>query len=251
MEPFAGSAAVSLAAAVLYPRARFWLNDAFGPLAELWRRVLHAPAELTDAYAALWRDERAGAYERIRERFNSSGEPASLLYLLARCVKAAVRFNAQGAFNQSPDRRRRGVAPERLGKQLCDVSALLAGRTVITSRDFGEVLAETTEDDFVYLDPPYEGTSSGSDRRYQQGLTRSRLVAEAKRLLGRRVPFALSYDGKLGERSYGPSLEPELGLSPHWLDAGVSSQATLLGARERTVEALYLSPTLVPRNRKS
>lgn len=242
---------MSLAAAARYPDARFWINDALGPLAELWREVLRAPDALALAYATFWSDERPDAYEQIRALFNRTGQPAALLYLLARCVKAAVRFNALGAFNQSPDRRRRGVSPARLGEQLRTVSALLARRTEISSRDFGAVLAETTEADLVYLDPPYEGTSTGSDRRYHQSLARTRLVEETRGLLERGVPFALSYDGKLGERSYGPSLEAELGLTPRWLDGGVSSQATLLGARERTVEALYLSPALLPRKRKS
>lgn len=250
VEPFAGSAAMSLATAVRYPRARFWINDALGPLAELWRSVLAGPDALTDGYETIWNDRREDVYERARTRFNQTGEPAALLYLLARCVKAAVRFNASGGFNQSADRRRRGVSPARLRAQLRAASALLAGRTQVTARDFGAVLAELGQDDLAYLDPPYEGTSTGTDRRYQQGLSRARLVEEIRGLLDRKIAFALSYDGKRGERSYGASLEADLGLAPRWLDAGISSQATLLGARERTVEALYLSP-LPPRKRKS
>ena len=95
------------------------------------------------------------------------------------------------------------------------------------------------------------GTSTGSDRRYQQSLARARLVEEARALMSRNIPFALSYDGRVGQRTYGASLEAELGLVPRWLDAGVSSQATLLGAHERTVEALYTSGIEPPRKRKS
>lgn len=251
VEPFAGSAAITLAAAARFPEASFWINDALEPLAELWRGVLADPEELVRGYEAVWNDRRPDTYERTRSRFNRTGDPAALLYLLARCVKAAVRFNARGEFNQAPDRRRLGVSPARLALQLTAVSRLLGGRTLVTSKDFGAVLVDLSSDDLVYLDPPYEGTSTGSDRRYQQSLARARLVAEIRGLLAREIPFALSYDGKLGERRYGATLEAEIGLAPRWLDGGVSTQATLLGALERTTEALYLSPALAPRKRKS
>ncbi len=48
-----------------------------------------------------------------------------------------------------------------------------------------------------------------------------------------------------GERTYGPPLPAALGLSRLLLDAGTSSQATLLGRAEKTVESLYLSPGLL------
>lgn len=242
VEPFAGSAAVSIAWAARVPSARLWLNDAWGPLAELWRCLLRDPEALAAGYARAWGEERTDAYEALRARFNQSGEPALLLYLLARCVKAAVRFNQRGEFNQAPDRRRRGTEPGRMARQLVAVSQLLAGRTTITSLDFERVVATLEPRDVVYLDPPYEGTTTGRDRRYAQGLPRARLVAVLQTLLTRRTPFALSYDGALGHKTYGPTLEQEIGVAPRWLDAGPSSQATLSGTPRRTTEALYVSP---------
>jgi DNA adenine methylase len=50
--------------------------------------------------------------------------------------------------------------------------------------------------------------------------------------------------GRLGEKTYGEGLPPELGLTRVELDGGRSAQATLLGRDERTVESLYLSPKL-------
>ena len=38
-----------------------------------------------------------------------------------------------------------------------EAASLLQGQTVITSWDYTAVLAACTPDDFVYLDPPYQG----------------------------------------------------------------------------------------------
>ena len=55
--------------------------------------------------------------------WGETGKPDLLLYLLARCVKAAVRYNASGEFNQSPDNRRRGMPPHDARKYSRDFGA--------------------------------------------------------------------------------------------------------------------------------
>ena len=56
------------------------------------------------------------------------------LYLLARCIKGAVRYNNEGMFNQSPDKRRLGTRPETMRQNIMAVSLLLRGKTVVTAR---------------------------------------------------------------------------------------------------------------------
>ena len=92
----------------------------------------------------------------------------------------------------------------------------------------------------IYLDPPYVGTSTGRDRRYASGLDSERLAAEVASLRARGAAVLISYDGETGGRSYAPPLPESLRLERRLLDAGRSSQATLLGRDERTLEALYL-----------
>jgi DNA adenine methylase len=58
------------------------------------------------------------------------------------------------------------------------------------------------------------------------------------------VALALSYDGRRGARTYGSPLPASLGLRRVELVAGRSSQATLLGRAEVTIESLYLSREL-------
>ena len=247
VEPFAGSGALSLACAAEGRARRYWLNDLNKPLAELLQRMVDLPEELADAYAALWRGEEADTlahFYSLREQFNRTQEAHLFLYLLARCIKGAVRYNSAGAFNQSPDKRRLGTHPATMRKNIHGVSRLLRGRTVVTMEDFRTVLQQATTDDVIYMDPPYQGTSGERDSRYLAGLAFDDFVAALDDLNQRGLRYVISYDGRMGNKSYGEPLPGFLHLQHIKLPAGRSTQATLLGRADETVESLYLSPAL-------
>jgi DNA adenine methylase len=174
VEPFAGSAAITLACAAQRRFERYVLADALEPLCSLWNSICTNPIKIADEYERLWQLERALpiiAFYDIRAEFNQDSEPAKLLYLLARCVKNAVRFNPAGEFNQSPDKRRKGTHPERMRAELLGAYELLHGRCVVEHSDFMEMFAMAKQGDFFYLDPPYQGTSNGRDQRYISGVS--------------------------------------------------------------------------------
>lgn len=248
-EPCAGSAAISLAAAATGLADTQVIGDSLAPLIALWRMIVDEPEAVARAYTALWagdRGERDARYLRIRESFNEDGDPAKLLYLLVRCAKNAPRFNQRGQFNQAADLRRAGMRPAKMQRALIGAAHLLQGRTLLRCGDLMETMADATEDDLVYLDPPYQGTSSGRDRRYHQGMDRERLVGVLLDLNRRRVPFLLSYDGRSGARCYGEVLPDQIDAVRIELHAGTSSQATLLGRSAITLESLYVSLAIAP-----
>ncbi len=248
VEPFCGSAALSIAAAARGRAREFWLNDFNKPLAELLALMINNPKDLAKAYSEIWRAEREDAlehYYQVRESFNRSHEPRQLLYLLTRCVKGAVRYNAEGLFNQSPDKRRLGTRPETMKENIASISALLRGKTIVTSFSYEDVLANVREDDLVYMDPPYQGVCGERDSRYFSGISFAGFVEQLEKLNRRHIRYVVSYDGRLGKRTYGKPLPAKLNLTLVELEAGRSSQATLLGRDEVTVESLYLSPALV------
>jgi DNA adenine methylase len=248
IEPFAGSAAVTLATAYLRRARRFFLNDAHEPLMKLWKKIVHEPEELSEDYKALWL-EQAGQereyYDWVRNRFNQTNEPHYFLYLLARCVKAAIRYNGDGNFNNSPDNRRLGMRPGTMAQNIRNTSALLRGRVRLTCKDFQEVLAEATADDVVYMDPPYQGVCDTRDHRYSPKVRFDSFVDALIDLNRRAVPFIVSYDGRTGEKVHGRPLPATLDLVRFEVEAGRSTQATLLGRKDTTVESLYLSPALL------
>ena len=250
IEPFAGSAAVSLAALQAGLVHSVMLNDINRPLMELWKAIFEHPEELSERYSALW-NEQAGQervfYDTVRMRFNRDHQPADFLYLLARCVKASVRYNRNGDFNQSPDNRRRGRHPSAMKHDIVATSQLLRGRAQLFSLDYKEIVNQANPKDVLYLDPPYQGVSAKRDPRYVEAVAYDSLVETLSMMKDKASSFILSYDGKTGEKAFGQNLPAALNLTLLEIDAGVSSQATLLGRRERTTEFLYLSPALVER----
>jgi DNA adenine methylase len=249
-EPFAGSAAISLAVAIRRPGAELRINDSNAALAALWREIIDHPQQIAEEYAALWTQQLGRPrefYDEVRDRFNATGRPDLFLYLLARCVKAAVRYNGRGEFNQSPDNRRLGSRPERMARHIAVASALLRGRARVTSLDFRAALIDATPDDVIYLDPPYQGVSKNHDRRYADIMGYDDLVNALRHFNDRNLSFIVSYDGRTGERTYGKALPETLRLRRYEIDAGRSTQSTLAGGADRTVESLYLSPALEDR----
>ncbi len=248
VEPFAGSAAVSIAAACFGKASRFHLNDLNQPLVTLWHEIINDPQGIADGYKRLWEKQQGKErrfYDSVRDEFNRTKRPDYLLYLLARCVKASVRYNSKGEFNQSPDNRRLGRNPEQMAEDIFAVSNLLRGRVMITSRDYKEVLAGATTRDLVYMDPPYQGVCSSGDQRYYSGVDFSEFSRALRDLTRRHIPFILSYDGRTGDKSYGQELPLELELQRVEIIAGRSTQSTLLGGAEITYESVYVSRELV------
>ena len=122
---------------------------------------------------------------------------------------------------------------------------VLAGRSQAACADFVELFGNAETGDLFYLDPPYQGTSEGRDSRYIGGVSRERMIEGLEILNAKRVPFILSYDGFCGEKTYGDRLPASL-ASRLLLDVGRSSQATLNGRDDKTIESLYISHELVP-----
>ncbi|MBE9016030.1 DNA adenine methylase [Chroococcidiopsidales cyanobacterium LEGE 13417] len=248
VEPFAGTAAISIAASSKEISQNFWINDLNQPLVKLLQAIVETPEEIATAYTDIWNEQHSDSiehYYQVREQFNKTNEPQLFLYLLARCVKGAVRYNSEGFFNQSPDKRRKGTQPDKMRKNIEGVSQLLKNKCKFTCWDYKDVLAEVRQSDFVYIDPPYQGVCGDRDSRYFAGIEFDDFVLALEDLNQKEVAFAVSYDGKRGNKTFGNSLPEELGLKKIEIKVGRSSQATLLGRDEVTIESLYLSPSLL------
>lgn len=251
-EPFCGSAATTLAAATKNIATSYYINDSLVPLGKLWKLILNTPEFLATSYSEIWHGHVNRSHEHyyeIRDQFNIDQDPAKLLYLLARCVKNAVRFNSSGEFNQSADQRRLGTRPEKMRREIFSAHKILSGITKVSTIDYRDILKGACSKDLVYLDPPWQGTSTKKDNRYFQQLELGGLISSLKNLNERGVPFLLSFDGRLGSKTYGGTLPADLKLTRLEINAGRSSQATLSGNSEVTFESLYVSPvfsTLFP-----
>ena len=251
IEPFAGMAAITIAVARQQRTSAYVINDINKPLVALLEEAIQHPERLIAKYRSLWSgqfDYPGGSvehYYHVRDLFNEGQQTAeNMLYLLARCVKGSVRYGRNGKFNQSPDKRRNGTNPRTLAENVRCISGMLRDKAVFASTDYNEILDMAQKGDIIYMDPPYQGVSNVRDCRYVAGIDFTDFVRAVDGLNRKGVDFVISYDGKCGDKVYGDELPSYLGCQKIYLNAGLSSQATLLGKKETTFEALYLSRNL-------
>lgn len=257
IEPFSGTCAISILAAAENKCDSFWVNDINEPLIKMMEECIDDPQKLSDEYLAIWEGQfqsnqnNIDYFYKVRDEFNHGmKDPARMLFLLARVVKGAVRYNVRGELNQSCDKRRYGTKPQIVANNAFKISGLLKGKTYFSSKDYKEVLALAKPGDLVYMDPPYQGTSNRDnprDNRYIQGVDFEEFAEELAKLNERKVDFIVSYDGMTGDKMIGKKLPQELNLNHIYINAGLSAQATLHGKKEITYESLYTSSQLKSR----
>jgi DNA adenine methylase len=248
IEPFAGSAAISIASAYYFKAQKFIINDINRPLVSLWDEIINNPTHIIKNYYDIWSGQLGNEeayYYHIRNKFNETKQPEYLLFLLAKCVKAAVRYNSIGEFNQSPDKRRLGRSPQMMRDDILRVSHLLKNKVELYAVDYSTVMEMATEDDLLYLDPPYQGTGLNGGFNYAGNIDFDDFVLSIYSLNKKNIPFILSFDGRTENKTYGHPLPDELNLKRIEINAGRSTQATLLNREEYTYEAIYLSPGLL------
>ena len=251
LEPFSGMAAISVAVAQDRRSRQYYINDLNAPLIRLLKTAVEEPDTLINKYETLWNEQfeygnnHVQHFYDVRAKFNTGdASPEKMLYLLARCVKGAVRYGKGGKFNQSPDKRRHGTTPQNIRNNIFAVSSLLKGKSIFSTLDYREIFEIAKPGDLVYMDPPYQGVTNSRDCRYFSGVLFEEFVKSIEILNRKNVDFLISYDGQCGGKEYGEDLPKNLGCKKIILNAGISTQATLLGKRATTYEALYISRNL-------
>ena len=172
IEPFSGTCAVTILTAIERKCEQFWVNDINEPLIRLMQECVNHPKKLVSDYSDIWNGQFCDGqnnidyFYKIRNEFNQgSNDPARTLFLLARLVKGAVRYNSNGELNQSCDKRRNGTKPEMIEYNAYSISNLLKEKIQFSCIDYKEVLAMAKSGDIVYLDPPYQRTSKSESKR--------------------------------------------------------------------------------------
>ncbi len=136
------------------------------------------------------------------------------------------------------------MKPETIRMQIFGASYFLKEKTKTASVNYRDILALAKPSDLVYMDPPYQGVCGNRDSRYLESVQFCEFVEALNELNSRSIRYIVSYDGRTGDKSFGQSLPHNLNLTLIELDAGRSTQATLLGRKDITFESLYLSPAL-------
>nr|WP_274585404.1 Dam family site-specific DNA-(adenine-N6)-methyltransferase [Neisseria sp. 51.81]MDD9328310.1 Dam family site-specific DNA-(adenine-N6)-methyltransferase [Neisseria sp. 51.81] len=153
IEPFAGSAAVSMA----LDFEAYLLNDTNPDLIGLFRMIKEEKQQFIDYARSFFTAEnnQESRFYELRERFNSSRELsercALFVYLNRHAFNGLCRYNGKGAFNVPFGRYKTPYFPE------MEMSAFTekAHRIELLCGDFQTALDVANDDDMVYCDPPY------------------------------------------------------------------------------------------------
>jgi DNA adenine methylase len=194
VEPFAGSAAVSLNAG--FPRAL--VADANGDLINLYKSVQSdLPRFLAEATALFGSRNTRADFNALRTEFNESVDPLRrsvlFVYLNRHGFNGLCRYNSRGGFNVPFGKYTNPSFPEREVISFNEA----AKRIEFIQADFASVMSNTKAGDVIYCDPPYVPLSVTSNfTSYAPdsfGFAQQKALAElARECASRGVPVVIS-----------------------------------------------------------
>jgi DNA adenine methylase len=250
IEPFVGGGAILFATG----HSGAIAGDIYQPLIELWRLIQCAPDTVVKNYRAQWMqvtreldaldlanlppNETLPAYfYQVRDRFNCHKDPLDLNFIMRTCVNGIVRFNKKGDFNNSFHLSRRGMRPDNFHSIIQAWRSAIKGVEFVC-QDYEATLDMAQPGDFVYLDPPY----ARNKQRYINDLDIDRFFAALDRLNKRNVKWALSFDGRRGNRDLTHDIPLSLYKRHMFLAGGNSAVNKVLnGPVEKVEESLYIN----------
>lgn len=195
VEPFAGSAAVSLG--TNFPN--YLVADVNNDLISLYNTVKYREDELVEKIEELFvpQNNEQSAFGRLRDEFNATAEEvrkaALFVYLNRHCFNGLCRYNSRGKFNVPFGRYKEPKAPIREIRFF----AQRAARMEFVCADFRDVLAKAEIGDVVYCDPPYVPlTATANFTAYSAGdfsmQDQRDLALEAERLANGGITVVIS-----------------------------------------------------------
>lgn len=165
-EPFIGGGALMFATgnknSKLYiPGKNVLINDSNPDLTITYRVIKNQLPELIEELEKLSRNLSKEEYERIRSSSPTSNVPraARFIYLNKTCFNGLWRVNSSGQFNVPWGKLKNPLIFDPLNLEACR-KRLIGSK--ITTGGFSEALQSATNNDLVYLDPPYLPLSASS-----------------------------------------------------------------------------------------
>ena len=242
-EPFCGGASVFRALVDSDIKVkRFVLSDSNPNLINLWGRIKDLPNMVVDTYRRLWDEmknkdtvsKKQEFYNSIRDVYNNTYSPCLFMFLMRTCYNGMPRFNKKGKFNTPYHLNRDGIDPYKLEDIIYDWHRALNEQDVeLECCDYTEINPE--KGDFVYLDPPYNGTKG----LYMGSFDSGKMFDWIRDL---DCGWALSYNGKTGAEDNTFAVPEDLYDAHVYLESGNSSFRRIVESNRNTYikESLYI-----------
>jgi DNA adenine methylase len=245
-EPFCGGCSVLGALMLSDIKVKHYIcSDLNNDLISLWNEIKEEPIRISEDYKTLWNElvsrndikSKSDFYNTVRDSFNKDKKPWKFIFLLRTCANGLVRYNRSNKFNTPFHLTRNGINPYTLSKIICEWSELLNKNDVkFLCCDYSDI--KSSENDFLYLDPPYYKTKG----IYQQGMDFTRFW---EYLRSQPCNFVFSFDGKSGNEDNTFDVPKDIYGEHIYIKSGKSSFKRILGNdKNATVyESLYIKKT--------
>lgn len=235
-EPFLGGGSVL----GTFSPSKAICGDICSPLIDIWDLTKTTPEILSEEYEKRWsqlQDKGHLYYYKIRDSFNKKQNPHDLLFISRTCVNGLIRFNSNGDFNNSFHHSRKGIRPLQFKEIITAWSKIIKNYRFL-NKDYQASTAQAKKGDFIYLDPPYFNTRG----RYFGGIDFKKFVNYLEGLNKRNINFALSFDGKRGNKSFIVEIPKNIYKRHLLLHSGNASFNKLQNNKiEPVYESLYLN----------
>lgn len=243
-EPFCGGCSVLFQ--LLHSNKKFKkyiCSDINKDLISLWNMIKDNPNKIIEEYTKMWNElnvdddkERKKQYfYMVRDRFNKSKNPCDFMFIMRTTTNGMPRYNKIGEFNNSFHVTRNGIIPSTFAKIVKEWSEVLNKFNVqFIHRSYNEII--TTENDFVYLDPPYANTKG----MYYGTIDYNMLWSWIRK---QECDYMLSFDGKTSSLDITYNVPKDIYSKHEYLENGNSSFRRVIGNSndEYVSESLYIS----------
>lgn len=243
-EPFCGGCSVLFQ--LLHSNKKFKkyiCSDINNDLISLWNMIKDNPNKIIEEYTKMWNElnadddkERKKQYfYMVRDRFNKSKNPCDFMFIMRTTTNGMPRYNKSGEFNNSFHVTRNGIIPSTFAKIVKKWSEVLNKFNVqFIHRSYNEII--TTENDFVYLDPPYANTKG----MYYGTIDYNMLWNWIRK---QECDYMLSFDGKTSSLDVTYNVPKDIYSKHEYLESGNSSFRRVIGNSndEYVSESLYIS----------
>lgn len=243
-EPFCGGASVcrALIESGIHQVENYVCSDLNEDLINLWNAIKNQPDGVSEHYAALWtelnrsndRKLKRQYFEFVRNRYNKERNPLDFMFIMRETTNGMPRYNSNGEFNNSFHITREGIRPENLRKIITEWSEILNKNNVeFRCCSYNEIKPDN--EDFLYLDPPYNNTNS----MYFGGFDNNKFFDWMRTLP---CSYAFSYNGIAGTDNLTYGVPEDLYNEHKYLRSGNSSFRRVTGKSKDTVvfESLYI-----------
>ena len=217
-------------------------SDLNSGLIDLWNEVISNPLEVSSYYKKLWselnvdddKQRKKGYFAKVRERYNREHNPLDFMFIMRTTTNGMPRYNRDGEFNNSFHVTRNGIIPETFDKIIFEWSYLLKKNNVeFISCSYEDI--KPTENDFLYLDPPYANTKG----MYYGTIDYDKFWNYLRNL---HCKYALSFDGKSGDIDNTWNVPEDVYTKHEYLLSGNSSFKRTIGKSNDSIvyESLYV-----------